>query len=203
MYCQRSRIDDKDSNDNDDDLSSPKLLKVQSQSVYIMIEMLSHIIMQMRHYRNESLVLLWNYQQSWQSSHCEGYSSIQLGLHSRMHGHPMFSEERVAVRGAACQLRPASWVDQRAAGDLWYKLGLDNLGLCKPPVWSWNPPGDWQGARAMWPVLVWCGWIYTAQGPTQQHSSKYTEYKSTLYLGCCTAGCCNSGIQTFTYPGKR
>ena len=47
----------------------PKVLKAQGQSVFITIEKQSHIIKQMRHYKNESLVLLWNYQQSWQSSH--------------------------------------------------------------------------------------------------------------------------------------
>ena len=38
-------------------------------------------------------VLPWNYEHFWQSSHCEGYCSTQLGLH-------VFSYVRAVVRGA-------------------------------------------------------------------------------------------------------
>ena len=94
---------------------------------------------------------------------------MQLGLHSRMHGHHMISNDRVAVKGVPCQPSAASGVDRRSAGDLRYRLGLDHLGLCKPVMRSWNRSGDWQGASVVWPVLVWYGWIYAAWGRPEQH----------------------------------
>ena len=89
-----------------------------------------------------------------------------------MHGHHMISNDRAAVKGVACQPSAASGVDRRAAGDLWCRLGLDHLGLCKPAMRSWNRSGAWQGASVVRPVLVWYGWIYAARGPPEQHSSE-------------------------------
>ena len=152
--------------------------------------------MQMKHYKNGSLVSLWNYQQSWRSSHCGGYCSIQLGLHSRTHGHHKISNDRAAVKGVACQPSAASGVDRRAAGDLRYRLGLDHLGLCKPAMRSWNQSGDLQGDSVVWPVRVWSGWFCAVWGPPEQHSSEFAEYDSIIYLGCRTTGCCNSRFWT-------
>ena len=121
--------------------------KAQGQSVYIAIEKQSHIIMQMRHYTNGSLVSLWNYQQSWRFSHCEGCCSIQLGLLSRTHGHHTISNDRAAVKGVVCQPSAASGVDRRAAGDLQYRLGLDHYGyqpqiICCDSVLTWPSPAN-------------------------------------------------------------
>ena len=160
-------------------------------SVYITIEKQSHIIMQMIHYKmdlhfnlNSSTVLavftLWGI----------------VGLHSRTHGNHMISTDRAAVKGVACQPSAASGVDRRATGDLRYRLGLDQLGLCKPALRSWNRSGDWQGANVVWPVLVWNGWIYAAWGPPEQHNSEFAEYDSIYYLRCRTIGCCNNRFWT-------
>ena len=141
-------------------------------------------------------VFSFNHQQSWQSSHCKGYCFIQPGLVSRTHGHHMILNDRAAVKGVACQQSAASGVDRRAAGDLRYRLGLDHLGLCKPAMRSWNRSGDWQGASALWLVLVWYGWIYAAWGPPEQHSSEFVEYDLIAYLRYRTVGCYNNRFWT-------
>ena len=145
---------------------------------------------------NGSLVSLLNYQQSWRSSICDGDCSIQLGLHSRTHGHHRISNDRAAVKGVTCQPSAASGVDHRAVGDLRYRLGLDHLEICNPAMRSWNRSGDLQGASVVWPVLVWYGWICAAWGPPEQHSSEFTEYDSIVYLGCRKTDCYNSRFWT-------
>ena len=94
----------------------------------------------------------------------------------------MFSDVRAAVRGAACRLDAASDVDRRTAGYPRYKLGLGRVGLWKLTAWSWNLPGDLQGANMVWPVLEWYVWMYEASGSPKQHSSEFAECYSIVFV---------------------
>ena len=89
---------------------------------------------------------------------------------------------RAAVRGAACRLDAASDVDRRTAGYPRYKLGLGRVGLWKLTAWSWNLPGDLQGANMVWPVLEWYVWMYEASGSPKQHSSEFAECYSIVFV---------------------
>ena len=82
------------------------------------------------------------------------------------------------------------WIGaQGAAGslgsrDLRYNLGFDRSGFYRPAMLFWNPPDHLQGARTVWSVLVWCGWIYAVWRPPEQQSSDLNRiwwlYRSTL-----------------------
>ena len=112
------------------------------------------------------------------------------------HGHHIISNDRAPVNGVACQPNAASRVDRRVAGDLRYKLGLDHCFVSEPCDFQIDSTFNRERPSVVWPVLVWCGWIYAARGPSEQHSSEFAEYDPIVYLGCRARGCCQSRFCT-------